>query len=275
MIANEESSPVRGLGMDHVVESGRLNVLRGAPVVWLDSADFGPTVGTGGVVRWRLEVRGVAGHSGMTHNCVNALELAMAATLWLRERFEAHALPHPDEVSYGFPTPSTFKPTLIDVPNRGISNIPGFARVEGDLRLTPFHDMNRIRDAVQKEADALASRVADDDAPRGFPRVRTVDGRGGSLSFQWVGGATEGLACDLGSSALEALERAIRRVRGRVRRFSMTGALPLVRDLQRQGFDVQVTGFGRSEYYHAPNEQARLADFRDGFEILWDLVTNY
>jgi acetylornithine deacetylase len=275
MIANEESSPIAGLGMEAVVASGRLDVLRGAPLIWLDSADFGPTVGTGGVVRWRLETKGVPGHSGMTHNCVNALELAMAATLWLREQFEQCAPAHPEEARYGFPTPSTFKPTLIEVPNRGISNIPGSARVQGDFRLTPFHDMARTQAAVVSAAQQLSSRVARDDAPDGFPRVRTVDGRRGSVDFQWVGGATEGLACDLESSALHALEAAIRRVRGAVHRSSMTGALPLVRDLQRQGFDVQVTGFGRSEFYHAPNEQARLADFRDGFEVLWELVCNY
>ncbi len=275
MIANEESSPVAGLGMDYVVESGRLEALRGAPLIWLDGADFGPTVGTGGVARWRMDVQGVPGHSGMTHNCVNALELAMAATLWVRERFEQHASAHPEEARYGYATPSTFKPTLIDVPNRGISNIPGSARVEGDLRLTPFHDMTQVQMAVVAAANDLASRIARDDAPVGFPRVRTVDGRCGSFAFQWLGGATEGLACDLESAVLNVLEAAIRRVRGGVHRSSMTGALPLVRDLQRRGFDVQITGFGRSEYYHAPNEQARLTDFRDGFEVLWDLVTNY
>jgi hypothetical protein len=52
----------------------------------------------------------------------------------------------------------------------------------------------------------------------------------------------------------------------------MTGSLPLVRDLQRKGFDVQITGFGRSLYYHAPNEQAELAHFRDGFQILRELL---
>ncbi|WNZ62555.1 hypothetical protein QEG98_01530 [Myxococcus sp. MxC21-1] len=54
--------------------------------------------------------------------------------------------------------------------------------------------------------------------------------------------------------------------------FSLTGSLPLVRDLQRQGCDVQITGFGDMQYYHAPNEQARLEDFRQGFAILRELL---
>ncbi len=272
MIANEESSPVAGLGMDYLLASGRLDPLAGAPLVWLDSADFGPTVGTGGVVRWRLDVHGFSGHSGMTHNCVNALELAMATTLWLREQFSTIAPAHPEEARYHFATPSTFKPTLIDVPNRGVSNIPGFARVDGDLRLTPFHDLDAVQRAMAAAADELGTQVALDAAPPGFPRVRTADGRTGQLEFRWLGGATEGLACRLDSPLLAVLESAILRVRGRVERYSMTGALPIVRELQQRGFDVQVTGFGRSEYYHAPNEQARLADFRDGFAVLAELV---
>jgi len=54
--------------------------------------------------------------------------------------------------------------------------------------------------------------------------------------------------------------------------FSVTGSLPLVRDLQRKGFDLQITGFGRSGWYHAPNEQASLSHFREGFTILRELL---
>ena len=39
-----------------------------------------------------------------------------------------------------------------------------------------------------------------------------------------------------------------------------------------KGFDVQITGFGRSTFYHAPNEQAKLEHFKDGFRILCELL---
>jgi hypothetical protein len=42
--------------------------------------------------------------------------------------------------------------------------------------------------------------------------------------------------------------------------------------LQRAGFDVQMTGFGRSTYYHAPNESAELDHFRQGFVTLRELL---
>lgn len=274
IISNEESAPIPGLGLDYVAECGKLDVLQGGPLYWLDSADFGPTVGTGGVARWQLDVTGVSGHSGMPHNCVNALELAMAVSLDLGRWFAGTFPAHLDESRYGFGSPSSLKATVIAVDNRGITTIPGTARVEGDLRLTPFYDMAEVKQATAAFVADLGLRLEHGEVPAGYPRVRTQAGKAGTLAFGFVGGATSGLACDLNSPALAALERAIRAVRGSeaVRRFSITGALPLVRELQGRGFDIQITGFGQSSSYHAPNEQAKLQDFRDGFQILLRVI---
>ncbi len=80
LIANEEDRAVPGVGLEYVAECGALEPLRNGPVYWLDSADFGPTLGTGGIVTWELLAKGISGHSGLPHNCVNALELAMATS---------------------------------------------------------------------------------------------------------------------------------------------------------------------------------------------------
>ena len=80
LIANEEEAPLPEIGLDYVVAQGQLDDLKDGTIYWLDSADFGPTVGTGGVAMWALHVTGVTGHSGMTQNCVNALELSMATS---------------------------------------------------------------------------------------------------------------------------------------------------------------------------------------------------
>jgi acetylornithine deacetylase len=274
LIANEEEAPVPEIGLDYVVEKGRIDELRQGPIYWLDSADFGPTVGTGGVAMWELHAAGVTGHSGMTYNCVNALELAMASTLelvrWFREKYP----PHPDEARWGFLSSSTLKPTVITVPNNKITKIPGSAVVEGDLRLTPFYEM---REAIQGAVDfvaALDRRLEAGDPPAGFPAIRTVSGQRGSVRLVRKGRFMEGIACQLDSPGLGALTDAIRAVRGSdgAKPFAMTGSLPLVRDLQRRGFDVQITGFGRSVYYHAPNEQAELEHFRQGFRTLCELL---
>ena len=275
LIANEESSPVTGLGMEHVVASGHLDRIRGTPLVWLDGADFGPTVGTGGAARWRLDVQGVSGHSGIAYQCVNAIDLAMAVVPWLQRRFAEVAPAHPAEETYGFLGPSTFKPTWIEAPNLGPATIPGRARVEGDIRLTPFYDLAEVQRGLADAAHELLTSIGDNRAPAGFPPVRTRDGRGAGMTFEWLSGSMEGLACDLESPVLRLLERAIQRARPGATRIGMTGALPLVRELRQAGFDVQITGFGLGTSYHAPNEQARLSDFAAGFAVLLELVREY
>ncbi len=274
LIANEEDAPLEHIGLDYVVSQGKLQALRGAPVFWLDSADFGPTVGTAGMAMWSLEVTGVTGHSGMPHNCVNALELAMASGLALGDWFRGAFPPHAEEKRYAFLAPSSMKSTVVIAANNKVSKIPGSVTVEGDVRLTPFYDMKDAVAGATKFIAGLDARIEKGDLPKGFPQVRAADGRRGTLALKWKGRGMEGIACDLESPALAALTAALNKVRPTegAKPFSLTGSLPLVRDLQRGGFDVQITGFGRSSYYHAPNEQAKLEHFRDGFAILRELL---
>lgn len=273
LIANEEEAPLPEIGLDYVVAQGKLEALRDGTIYWLDSADFGPTVGTGGVAMWELDVDGVTGHSGMTHNCVNALELAMATSRAMVEWFERSYPPHPQEERWGFISSSTLKATVIEVANNKITKVPGKASVQGDIRLVPFYEMDA---AIQGAVDFVAgidALLEKDEAPAGFPRTRTVDGRRGRVKLRRKGRFMEGIACDLDSPGLARLAAAITSARGEpASPFSMTGSLPLVRDLQRAGYDVQITGFGRSGYYHAPNEQGTLDHFRQGFQILCSLL---
>jgi acetylornithine deacetylase len=273
-IANEESVPVAGVGLDQVLECGAMEPLRAGPVFWLDSTDFGPTVGTGGVARWDLHASGVSGHSGLPHNCVNALELAMATSRALQKWFLQNYPVHPEEPRYGFSVPSSLKPTVVRAPNHKFTTIPASVRLSGDIRLTPFYSMpealSRARDYVQQLDGQLASGIA----PPGFPRVRSSDGRRGSIRLETSATYLEGLACDLASPGLAALEQAMRAVRGddAVHRMAETLALPLVAELKRRGFDIQITGFGLAEAMHAADEHARLDDFADGFAVLVDLL---
>ncbi|MCP3099156.1 M20/M25/M40 family metallo-hydrolase [Myxococcus sp. K15C18031901] len=273
LIANEESTDLPGLGLGYVAEAGRLKDLVGHPVFWLDSANFGPTVGTGGIHLWALKVTGVGGHSGMPQNCVNALELGMAASLELARWFHARYPASDDEQRWGFLASSSLKATVVEAPNTKETKIPADVTVRGDIRLTPFHDLAEVRRAAEAFIQELDARLERGDAPPGFPRTRTEDGRRGTLSLRFQGNGTEGIACKLDSPGLRALKDAMKAVRGvDAQPFSLTGSLPLVRDLQRQGCDVQITGFGEMKYYHAPNEQARLEDFRQGFAILRELL---
>ena len=51
--------------------------------------------------------------------------------------------------------------------------------------------------------------------------------------------------------------------------YSIGGSLPLVRNMQRCGFDEKMTGFGLMSTYHAAIEYCLLSDIfmRSGFEI--------
>ena len=274
MIANEEERALPGIGLEYLNEQGLLEPLKQGTVYWLDSADFGPTIGTGGIATWELLAYGVAGHSGMPHNCVNAIELAMATSQALCAWFAIQLPPHPDEARWKFECSSSCKATVVECDNNKITKIPGYARILGDLRITPFYDVaETLAQAVAFVAE-LNQNIQRGVAPKGFPRIMTEDGRCGRVELRPEGKLGEGIACNLDSPGLAALTRALREVRGEssVRAYSMTGSLPLVRDLQRQGFDVQVTGFGEGRFYHAPNEQGKLQDFEDGLRILGKLV---
>jgi acetylornithine deacetylase/succinyl-diaminopimelate desuccinylase-like protein len=272
-ISNEESTDLPGLGLGYVAQQGRLKDLVEQPVYWLDSANFGPTLGTGGNAMWELKVTGVGGHSGMPQNCVNALELAMAVSLELARWFHARYPATEDEKKWGFLSSSSLKATVVEGANTKETKIPADVTLRGDIRLTPFYDMKEVQQAVAAYVRELDARIERDELIPGFPRTRTAAGKRGSLAFHLKSGGTEGIACRLDSPGLHALKEAIQHVRGEAPTpFSLTGSLPLVRDLQRQGCDVQITGFGEMAYYHAPNEQARLEDFRQGFSILRELL---
>jgi len=274
MISNEEESSVPGIGLDYLDEQGHLEALTRGPMIWLDSADFGPTLGTGGIAAWELIAEGVPGHSGMPQNCVNALELLMVASLELSRWFKLAYPPHPKESEWKYASPSSMKTTIIDVENRKVTKIPGLARAMGDIRMTPFYDIDEAVNAACAEVDRLNERLSSPTHGDILAAYRTSGGIAGKLSFIPKPQRTSGIACDLKSPALGILSDAIRATRGieAYKPWAMTGSLPLVRDLQRRGVDIQITGFGCSAGYHAPNEFGRLRDFVDGYEILMRLI---
>ena len=94
----------------------------------------------------------------------------------------------------------------------------------------------------------------------------------GKLELTWGPGGMEGIACSLDSEGHKAIVAATEAVLGEAKPYSICGSLPLVRDLQRAGFDVQMTGFGRMDAYHADNEYSKLSDFKKGFDILVNFI---
>ena len=66
---SEESTAIPGVGVDKLMEVGKLDRVKNGPVFWVDSADS----------MWTLRVEGRLFHSGLPHKGINFLELAMEA----------------------------------------------------------------------------------------------------------------------------------------------------------------------------------------------------
>ena len=65
---------------------------------------------------------------------------------------------HPKEDIYHFVIPSTMKPTQVTSAPCGINQLPPWTEVKGDIRLTPFYDIDecveRMRDYIKKLNDS-------------------------------------------------------------------------------------------------------------------------
>ena len=107
---------------------------------------------------------------------------------------------------------------------------------------------------------------------RGPVSKYAIEGFRGSLELTFGEGCLEGVACSLDSEGHAALVDATAAVLGEAKPYSICGSLPLVRDLQRGGFDVQMTGFGLMTSYHADNECCKLSDMGKGFRVLLGVI---
>ena len=63
-------------------------------------------------------------------------------------------------------------------------------------------------------------------------------------------------------------------VKGSAKPFSITGSLPLVRQMQSAGFDLQLAGFGLSSVYHADNEYCSLQAMVDAHQIMMLVIAS-
>jgi acetylornithine deacetylase len=58
-----------------------------------------------------------------------------------------------------------------------------------------------------------------------------------------------------------------------VKPYSIGGSLPLIRALQEQGFDMQISGYGISAKYHADNESASLNALKNAAKIISKVIS--
>ncbi|ERN09318.1 hypothetical protein AMTRI_Chr13g115570 [Amborella trichopoda] len=273
-IANEENSSVLGVGVDALVKDGLLDKLKTGPLFWIDTADKQPCIGTGGMIAWKLRSTGKLFHSGLPHKAVNPLELAMEAFKEIQLRFYRDFPPHPQEKVYGFATPSTMKPTQWSYPGGGINQIPAECTISGDVRLTPFYDTTDVVKRLQEYVDDINKNIEKLDTRGPVSKyVLPDENLRGRLTMTFDEAIMSGVACDLNSRGFHVLCKATEEVVGHVKPYSITGSLPLIRELQDEGFDVQTAGYGLMATYHAKNEYCLLSDMCQGFQVFTNIIT--
>lgn len=275
-IANEENSSFYGIGVDQLVLEGYMNHLLAGPLFWIDSADTQPCIGTAGMMQWRLTVRGKCFHSGLPHKGINAIELAMDVVSNIQQRFfqDFPRLPQDDE--YNFVTQSTLKATQIHSAPGAINQIPFECVVEGDIRLSPFYDVAAVRTAIERyvedinaDPDRLVNAtIRGPHSKYSIPSQQLI----GNVDLKWVFKGENGIACNLHSPGHRALRSATEAVVGSAVPYSIGGSLPVVRELQGKGFDVQIAGYGFSSRYHADNEAVSLASMKNATRIVSKIV---
>lgn len=273
-IANEENSSVLGVGVDALVKDGLLDKLKSGPLFWIDTADKQPCIGTGGMIVWKLRATGKLFHSGLPHKSVNPLELCMEALKEIQKRFYDDFPAHPEEARYGFATPSTMKPTQWSYPGGGVNQIPGECSISGDIRVTPFYNVKEVAKRIQEYVDDINANISNLESRGPVSKYILPDEDiKGRLYVDFDDIMTSGVACKLDSPGFHALCKATKTVMGAVKPYSITGSLPLIRELQDEGFDVQTAGYGVMATYHARNEYCLLADFRLGFKVLCNVIS--
>lgn len=272
-IANEENSAITGVGVDSLVKEGLLNKLKDGPLYWIDTADKQPCIGTGGMIPWSLQATGKLFHSGLAHKAINAMELAMEALKEIQLRFYKDFPPHEKEKVYGFATPSTMKPTQWSYPGGGINQIAGECTICGDVRLTPFYSVTDCMKKLQEYVDDINANI-EKLGTRGPVSKYALPEENirGRLAITF-NEANPGLACDLNSRGFHVLCKATEEVVGHCKPYSITGSLPLIRELQDEGFDVQTAGYGLLATYHAKNEYCLLSDMCEGYRVFTSIIS--
>jgi acetylornithine deacetylase len=277
-IANEENGSFLGVGVDQLDKEGYMEELKGGPLFWIDSADSQPCIGTAGNMQWNLKVKGKLFHSGLPHLGINPIEMAMDTINYLQKRFYADYPAHDKEKEYNYATPSTFKPTQISCSPGSLNQLPPEAEASGDIRLTPFYDVRDVEKSFTKYVDEInkdPNMLRELGCHGNHAKYVLLDeGKKGIVEFKWLGEGENGIACNLNSPGYKALSDATKNVLGEAKPFSIGGSLPLVRELQDSGYDVQISGYGFSNRYHADNEAVSLNNMKNAFKIVCRVVNN-
>jgi len=257
--------------VDALVQNGKLDHLKHGWGYWIDTSDSQPCLGTASSIGWSLLAEGHMGHSGVPHKAINGLILGYEAVTEMCARFHRDFPAHEQESEYKFICCSTMKMTTIDMPPGAINQIPARCTIQGDIRLTPFYTVEDAKAKVEEYIKDISENVTSLPT-RGPGFTYDLGHKKAKVTLTWQGASMTGVAVDLKSPGLKALEEATKEVQGECNAFSLTGSLPLIAEMKVAGFDLQMIGFGHSSVYHGTNEYVSVESMRRGYHVLHRII---
>jgi len=234
------------------------------------------------MMAWSLKCKGRLIHSGFPQKGINSIELANQVCSYVQQRFYEDFPPLAAEEAYGFSSGSNMKPTQIECAKGSMNQICPETTVSGDIRLSPFYDVEDVKSAIEGYVSELNHGAIDLLPTLGSwskyelaPDVPLQPGelRRGVVELKWQGDMDTfklyaGFAAKLDSEGHKALVQACREARNDVKPFSVNGSLPLVKMMQKEGFDIQLCGFGLMSVYHGVNEYCTMDDMVKAYEVM-------
>eukprot|EP00392_Amoebophrya_sp_AT5.2_P005672 g5682.t1 len=246
------------VGLDRLLADGLLPTPSTRPLLYLHGSGGHPVCGATSTLFWKLDAVGQLVPSGRPQEGINALELTSTSLEKLQNVFYA-TLGNRfqiDDRRYGFEVSSSMKPTHVKCDGGG-DTIPGHCVTFGDVRLSPFQDVEEARRKLETFAARLNEHV--ERLPGRGPYSRYVlkpekpaaptANRVGRLDFTWVfdrqhAKQYEGFVCDVKPSGHRALVQATRDMYGASYPHAIGGSIRFAKMLQNFGIqDLQVVGF--------------------------------
>lgn len=203
-------------------------------------------------MQWELYVTGKCGHSGLPYNSINPVIFVMTATLGMLKTFNDK-----------FPNINNYDNANANanVNDNDADQIFKITNVvlQGDVRLIPFYDWQDVRSVLNDYVTILNETVK-----KQF-----------NIELKWLNEPYEGIACNMESIGFKILSEATLKIHGSMDHQACTGSLPLIADLQKMGFDVQIIGYGIGKVYHGIDEHCYYSHMLTGFRIMYYILMMY
>lgn len=274
LIADEEVGKDPEIGVLHLNKDGLLEEMKKGPVYWLDSADTVPVLACGTALAWKLKVHGKKAHTGFPLNGINPIPIAMDVTRMLCDKFHELFPLSEKDTEYNFSTHSNMKPTMWKMPDEASPNqYSDWVEVIGDVRMTPFYDPFEMKVKMLEYAESINLHEIQKWHSGFVTKCTNEDKEHEALiEFEWVFGPYCGIAVDTASLGYSLIKDATLSHHPTCTGCSDLGAVPLVKEMQMAGVDLQIIGYGVGSVYHGNDEYCTISGMRKGFNILKTLL---